>query len=207
MDNLDYKILATGSSGNAVRIRNIMIDCGISFNIMKPELYKVDTLLITHDHTDHLKQATLNKIRLYFPKIKIYGNYHTAYRHSVDYILTELPVTLSDGTVITPFEGEHDIPVTGFSIKFSDGIHCFYATDTCKVINPTDENFDYIFCEANYDKEILAAIGERYKKGSYDPILSAQRHLSVQACKGFYFQNARNRDSKLIELHQSKRFR
>ena len=44
---LDYNVIASGSKGNAVRIGNIMIDCGITFGRMEEDLYKVDTL----DHT------------------------------------------------------------------------------------------------------------------------------------------------------------
>ena len=68
---LDYKILSSGSIGNAVRIRNIMIDCGIAFNKMKDELYKCQYLLITHDHKDHVKPEVLKHIAAEFPNIKI----------------------------------------------------------------------------------------------------------------------------------------
>ena len=42
---LDYNVIASGSKGNAVRIENIMIDCGITFGRMEEDLYKVDTLI------------------------------------------------------------------------------------------------------------------------------------------------------------------
>ena len=32
MNNLNYKIIATGSKGNCVIIENIMIDIGVAFN-------------------------------------------------------------------------------------------------------------------------------------------------------------------------------
>ena len=35
LPELDYKVLSTGSIGNAVRIEDIMIDCGISYKTMK----------------------------------------------------------------------------------------------------------------------------------------------------------------------------
>ena len=76
--DLDYNILSSGSIGNAVRIRNIMIDCGIAFSKMKEELYKCQYLLITHDHQDHAKPAVLKQIVAQFPNIEIYSTYKVA---------------------------------------------------------------------------------------------------------------------------------
>ena len=45
---IDYEIIGTGSKGNAVRLENIMIVCGVTFKKMHEALYKCDTLLITH---------------------------------------------------------------------------------------------------------------------------------------------------------------
>ena len=80
--NLNYNVIASGSSGNAVRIGSIMVDCGVGFTEMKEDLYKVDTLLITHAHSDHVKPTTLESIRREFPRVKVYGNADVAYRRS-----------------------------------------------------------------------------------------------------------------------------
>ena len=81
---LNYHVIASGSSGNAVRIGGIMVDCGVGFTEMKEDLYQVDTLLITHAHSDHVKPSTLESIRREFPRIKVYGNADVAYRYDVD---------------------------------------------------------------------------------------------------------------------------
>ena len=51
--NLNYNVIASGSSGNAVRIGSIMVDCGVGFTEMKEDLYQVDTLLIRQGGRDH----------------------------------------------------------------------------------------------------------------------------------------------------------
>lgn len=204
---IDYNIIATGSSGNAVRIANVMIDCGIPYKKMKPDLYKCDALLITHIHSDHVKSSTLYKIRQEFPNIQVFGNWEVAERWPVDKIIGEKPFVIKRGNVqVTPVYGKHDTTVNYFALDF-DGFKVFYATDTAEVHNPTDDKFDAIFLEANYDEKILKQLAKNYASGRYDPYESVYRHLSVKTCKEFYFSNRRTPGSPLIELHQSARFR
>lgn len=205
MKELDYKVIASGSSGNAVRIGDIMIDCGIPFKKMKEDLYKVDTLLITHAHGDHIKESTYEAIRSEFPRIHIYANADVAYRYKVDTVIGEQKFILPRKRIIIPYEGRHDVPVTFFIIR-TNGLNIFYATDTYYVDNPDEFQLDYVFLEANYDERKLLELRKQYKTRSYDPIDSSMRHLSVQKAKEFFYLNRRCNESKLIELHKSSRF-
>lgn len=202
---LDYNVIASGSSGNAVRIGNIMIDCGIPFKKMKEDLYQVDTLLITHAHSDHIKESTYNSIRSEFPRIKIYANADVAYRYPVDTVIGSRKFVLPKKRIIRPYEGRHDVPVTYFIITMN-GLNILYATDTNRIENPEEIPIDYCFLEANYDERKLQQLRKQYKTRSYDPIDSSLRHLSVQRCKEFYYVNRRCEESELIELHKSSRF-
>lgn len=203
---LDFKVIASGSDGNAVRIENIMIDCGISFKDMKEELYKVDTLLITHSHGDHIKANTFKSIRKDFPRIKVYANAHVAYQYDVDVVIGTATLNLTKKRVVIPFEGKHDVPVTGFVIKMR-GFNILYMTDTNTVELPEEIPLDYLFLESNYDERKIREIGAQYKRASYDPrINSVTRHLSTQKCKEFYYLHRRSKESVLIELHKSNRF-
>ncbi len=203
---LDYNVIATGSSGNAVRIENIMIDCGIKYKTMKEDLYKVDTLLITHSHGDHIKPATFNSIRKEFPRIKVFANANVAYQYDVDIVIGTAKVTLPKKRIIIPFEGKHDVPVTGFIIQMKK-MNILYMTDTAVIDPPEGYPLDYIFLESNYDERKLQEMGKQYCRHGYDPrISSVTRHLSTQKCKEFYYLHRRNNDSPLIELHQSYRF-
>lgn len=205
MRELDYKIIATGSTGNAVRIENLMFDCGIPFKEMKEELYKVDSLFITHSHSDHVKEATLKAIRKEFPRIKVYGNANVAYQFDVDVVVGTAPVKLKRNRTVIPFEGVHDVPVTGYLVKTKD-INLLYMTDTARVELPEDIPLDYVFLESNYDETKLRQLAKQYRRRGYNPMESSLRHLSTQKCKEFYYVHRRDKDSKLIELHQSHRF-
>lgn len=201
---LDYNIIGSGSSGNAVRIENIMFDCGMPFSKMKEDLYKVDALLLTHSHSDHVKPATLNSIRKEFPHIKVFANAHTAYQFEVDKVIGTAPFQVNNIKVI-PFEGVHDVPVTGYLLIIGK-LNVLYMTDTSHVPMPEGYPLDYVFLESNYDEKKLQMTAKQYKRKGYDPYESVFRHLSTQKCKEFYFLNRRNKDSVLIELHKSRRF-
>ena len=132
MIELDYHIIGTGSSGNAVRIENIMFDCGVPFSHMKEDLYKVDTLLITHSHSDHIKPATLERIRKEFPGITVFGNADVAYQYDVDMVVGSKPFSLRKRRKVIPFDGVHDVPVTGYIVQMK-GLNILYMTDTARV--------------------------------------------------------------------------
>lgn len=205
MKKLDYKVIASGSDGNAVRIGSIMIDCGIPFAKMRDELYMVDTLLITHAHSDHIKLPTYKSIRKEFPRIKTYANADVAYQYDIDTVIGTKPFLLPKRRLVMPYEGHHDVPVTFFIIQM-DKLNILYATDTNYVANPKELPLDYIFLESNYDERKLRETGKQYARKGYDPTESNLRHLSTQKCKEFYFVNRRSEESVLVELHKSHRF-
>ena len=205
MTDLDFKIIATGSSGNAVRIENMMFDCGIPFKDMKDELYKVDSLFITHSHSDHVKPATLKAIQKDFPRITVYANANVAYQFDVDVVVGTAKIKLNKNRVIIPFDGVHDVPVTGYIIQMKR-MNILYMTDTARVEIPEDIPLDYVFLESNYDENKLRTMAKEYKRRGYNPLESSLRHLSTQKCKEFYYVHRRDKDSKLIELHMSHRF-
>lgn len=202
---LDFNVIASGSSGNAVRIENIMIDCGIPFKSMEEDLYKVDTLLITHAHSDHIKPQTYKRILRDFPRVKIYANADVAYQYEVDKVIGTAPFDLDRKRHVIPFDGVHDVPVTYYVIQMM-GLNILYATDTCQVSVPEDIPLDYFFLESNYDERKLKEEAKNYKRHGYDPAESNLRHLSTQKCKEFYYVHRRDTDSVLIELHKSSRF-
>lgn len=182
-----------------------MFDCGVPFSRMKEDLYKVDTLLITHSHSDHIKQSTFDRIRKEFPMIQIHANADVAYQYEVDKVIGSNPYKLPRKRTVIPFDGVHDVPVTGYIIQML-GLNILYMTDTARVPAPEDIPLDYIFLESNFDERKLKEQAKKYKRHGYDPYLSVTRHLSTQKCKEFYFLHRRNAESVLVELHQSRRF-
>lgn len=183
---LDYRILSTGSIGNAVRIRNIMIDCGIAFSKMKDELYKCQYLLITHDHQDHVKPAVLNKIVEMFPNIEIYSTYKVArINDAVTAINTDyLPIWLQKaGCNLWAVPVPHNTLCFGYVLRFED-LDVIYATDlknTEELDRFSDDagiRYDYTFLEANYDETKLRMLGDSWH-GQYNAYVdSSERHLA-----------------------------
>lgn len=202
---LDYHIIASGSTGNAVRIGKVMIDCGVPFKEMREDLYKVDTLLITHIHTDHIRKQTFLSILSHFPRIKTFSCPTVAYQYYINEVVSTTPFRTPSGLVITPYQGRHDTEVLYFTWE-QDGQNIIYATDTNLVENPNNIKFDYLFLESNYDEQKLNEIAHQYARKGYDPWTSSHRHLSTQQSKAFYYMNRRDKTSQWIELHKSGRF-
>lgn len=206
MKELNYRVISSGSKGNAVRIGNVMVDCGVAFKNMKDALYQCKYLLITHIHSDHVKKATLKKIKEFFPRIQIIGNYEVHQHFGVDIICNAgYPIEMKD-YVFLPFEGIHDVLCYGYA--WNDGANqIIYCTDTSSLENaPTEKKYDYLFLESNHDRQKLEQIENTQKKYGYDVLAGASRHLSTQDCKAFYYMNRKSKESELIELHKSERF-
>ena len=213
MSELDYQIISSGSVGNAVRIRDIMIDCGIAFSKMKEDLYKCQYLLITHDHQDHVKPATLNQIVSQFPNIEIYSTYKVArLNDAVTAINTDyLPIFLAKSACnMWAIPVPHNTLCFGYVLRF-DELDVLYATDLKNTVDLgrfTEEmgiRYDHIFLEANYDETKLRILGDEWH-GQYNAYVdSSERHLSKDEALRFYARN-RKEGGELIELHKSSRF-
>ena len=123
---LDYHIIASGSDGNAVRVGNILFDCGVPFRKLKEDLYQVDYLLITHDHHDHVKPATLNSIINWFPTLRIYSTYRVARMNDsvIPINLDYLPLELGDKLVYA-VEVPHDVVTYGYIVQGPDASYVY----------------------------------------------------------------------------------
>ena len=213
MSDLDFNILSSGSIGNAVRIRNIMIDCGIPFKKMKEDLYKCRYLLITHDHQDHVKPAVLNQIVEQFPNIEIFSTYKVArLNDAVTAINTDyLPIWLSSVNCnMWAVPVPHNTLCFAYVLRFDD-MDILYATDlknTEELERFSEEHnltYDYTFLEANYDEIKLKMLGDSWH-GQYNAYVdSSERHLSRDDSLRFYVKY-RKKGGEHIELHKSTRF-
>ena len=147
---LDYHIIGSGSSGNCVRIENVMIDIGLPYKHIKEDLYKTDVILITHTHTDHIKQTVFNRIRKEFPDITIVGNHQVATEYDVDFICYEGTPFEVKGIEFTPFLGKHNVLCYGY-IWQDKGYDIIYCTDSSDFDNSPD---DSRYPKAKYVQEI-----------------------------------------------------
>ena len=179
---LEYEIIATGSSGNCVIIDDIMIDCGITAKELKSvNLKQVKNVLFTHEHSDHIKKANLNKLltkNIYVPH-SIAKIYEVQLEKGKKVITLESQKVYDIGKYkVVPFPVYHDVYCIGFSLIGKDH-SILYATDLALTEDLPDLQYDYIFLEANYDEDKIFKVIDR------DPKMKARvknnfRHLSKQ---------------------------
>lgn len=212
-NGLLYEVIASGSKGNAIKIHNILIDCGIPFKNLKEHLYDVDYLLITHCHSDHLKIGVLKSIKKYFPRIHIMGNEEVANAciHEgvlLTGVLTHNQAFVLGGTKVLPFHFPHGSTLcTAFVLYFpflEDGI--LVATDGNSLENCPDERFEMMFLEGNFCKQRIQEAFHKEQRFGYDYLNATYRHLSIQEMKRFYYTHRNDRFTPLIQLHVSGRF-
>lgn len=169
---MDYKIIASGSQGNAVLIDDLLVDCGISFKKLGGYDFVRDNIkyiFITHKHSDHCNIVTLKRIKKDFPHIEIYCNWETA-EHIGDKVEikkifgSNLRLLFPKYTLKT-IELLHDVENHGFIMYREDGTKLVYATDTNNLDNfPTDTKYDYFFIESNHDAKKLEKLARTDRK-------------------------------------------
>lgn len=210
-EGVSYEVIKSGSKGNCVKIHDVMVDCGVPFKDIQDHLYDVKYLLITHSHSDHVKETTLNRIKKMFPKITIIGNYEINELFGVDIIANDgYPVVTMDYTFY-PFEVKHDVLCYGFYWKtnFTEReltiLYCTDAQDMPSFFQEEGIGIDMFFLESNHDVKKVQAASAGGKFG-YNVALGARRHLNHDQAKLFYFMNRVSKESLWVELHRSERF-
>ena len=191
--------VASSSAGNASIITNdvttIMIDCGVALKELESKadmlVPRVSAVLITHSHSDHLKNAgpfaRKYKIPVYMNPDTHLGKEDKFKKCTVIDMLVSEEVTL--GTfIVTPFSTKHDVPSYGFLIKDTlDERTLAYVTDT-GMITPLIANAlkqaDSIFIEMDYDEVLLEEYPD-YDDMLKERITSNFGHLSTQQVIAF----------------------
>ena len=157
-----FDIINSGSKGNATVVftkeATILIDAGIASSIIEEELNKfnkslkdIDVVLITHNHTDHIRG-----IKAFSPK-KIYALENTVPGSLSNVIELNKPFTFKD-VEITAFPTSHDaINPCGYLIKDKD-TKLVYMTDTGTYLSSNTrllKNPTYLIIESNHDIQML----------------------------------------------------
>lgn len=205
-----YNIISTGSKGNAViYFDSILIDCGVPYSHIKPYIDKIQMVLLTHQHSDHINMSTIKQIQFNRPSI----------RFGCGVFLSEI---LSDVRNVDVFEAGriynyglfkvspiilyHDVLNFGYRI-FKDGKKVIHATDTVTLDGITAKNYDLYAIECNYDEDkVFDVIREKTARGEYAHQRgSINSHLSKQQAQAFVLNNA-GTNYEFIMLHQSSEF-
>lgn len=188
--------LYSGSSGNSLFVQTsntkILVDAGESakkietaLNNLEVDIKDIDAILVTHEHTDHIKGiATLSK-KFDLP---IYANRETWQAmpdvnekvQEKNKNLFNIDETFDIGELkIIPFSTPHDAANScGFNIFYGNK-KISIATDLGhmdnKIIKKLEES-SFVLLEANYDANILAC--SKYPYSLKQRILGPNGHLS-----------------------------
>lgn len=212
---MNYKILASGSTGNAIVLENkILIDCGVSFKTLKDYYKDLQLVLLTHIHSDHFNKSTIRRLVCERPTLR-FG--------CCEWLVQELincGVNKRNIDLFTHFEGmhygiefsvetfllKHDVPNCGWQIMFDNGFKYFYATDTCSLDNIQAKDYDMYFIEGNYEDkdELEKRKQEHIEKGEfYYEDRVEKTHLSQVKATEWLMENM-GENSQYIFMHQHK---
>lgn len=200
-----YKIIATGSKGNAVLINGtVLVDCGVPFKKLEDVYRDLKLVLITHEHQDHCNFATIKRLSKERPTLR-FGccDFLDLDVDNLDTYQIGKTYDYGDFTV-EAIELVHDVPNCGYKLNF-DGKTAIYITDTGNVDNIEAKNYDLYLIEANYDEEeIERRIREKEESGEYVYEHRVKKtHLSKQQADEFLLMNM-GKNSKFEYLHEHK---
>jgi len=216
MDTLNYKILASGSSGNCVILDNrIAVDCGVPYKTIKPYENSLQIILLTHLHSDHYDKQTIKKLQFNRPLLRIGCSAHDAEILKSDGLKN---IDVFDCFVghcyhyqnfeINSFKLYHDVETIGFRINFYK-YKVFFATDTVTLDGIEAKDYTHYFIEANFDEDtVLDKIYQKRERGEFvHNIGSLNSHLSMQQAHDFVLRNvSAGHKYEFIPLHISKEF-
>lgn len=203
---MNYKIIGSGSSGNAVVINDIiLIDCGVSFKALRDVYQKLKIVMLTHEHGDHLNRKTLKRLAEERPTLRF-----ACCEWLADVVMRETGRSdiLKIGKKydygafkVSPVKLYHDVPNCGYRLYFDDK-KMFYATDTSTLQGIVAKDYDLYMIERNYEEsEIIERIKEKESAGEYAYEKRAMHnHLSEQQCNEFLVNNA-GAKSEFIYMH------
>lgn len=202
---MQYIGLCSGSKGNSWVIKHqkstILIDCGCTKKYLKEKLEEndvsldeIDALLITHAHSDHIKQVNM------FSEKKIYGTCDCC-----STILDKYEQFLVGSFKITTLPLSHDSPKTvGYLIE-ADNEKLVYISDTGYIHNDVIKhikNLDYYLFESNHDVELLMQTKRPYFLKSR--ILSDTGHLSNVDCGKILYDVIGDNTKEITLVHLSE---
>jgi len=205
---MHFYVLASGSKGNCcVVIGNttkLVIDCGStkhylleSFKAIDLDYQKVDALLLTHSHSDHISQLKL------FNQCLVYAPFKLDSKECIEVIPFE---TFQIGEfMIKTIPLSHDIGITVGYIIQNDENKFVYITDTgyfkrdyYTIIN----NADYYVFESNHDIPMLMKSQRPYQLKQR--IISDSGHLDNETSADILANVIGNNTKEIILAHLSE---
>jgi ribonuclease BN (tRNA processing enzyme) len=202
-----YNVIASGSTGNSVIYhKNIMVDCGVPFSRIKPFLYDIKIVLLTHIHGDHFNLSTIKRLAFERPSLRFgcceWLSEHLEGVKNVD--IYNIGSVYDYGLFkIIPIKLYHDVPNCGYRIITND-YKIIHATDTNHLNGISAPNYNLYALEHNYDENIVKdVIKEKELRGEYSyEKYAINAHLSEQQANDFYYKN-KGENSEILRLHET----
>ena len=217
--SLRVVFLGSGSGGNAVAVTDgsttLLVDCGFSarevarrMTVAGLDANSVATILLTHEHADHLRGVEVFARR---HGCSVHATRGTRYEAGLDHLDSDVIALVPGEEVrvgslaVLPFRASHDAaePV-GFRIETVSGERFGLATDT-GVLTPEAREalaeVDLLGIESNHDLEML-------ENGPYPSFLkrrirSVNGHLSNPDAADALESLASTRLRRVFALHRS----
>ena len=216
--------LFSGSSGNCTYIRygddEILVDAGVSCKQIQSallsigsDLSKIKGILITHEHTDHIKGLELISKKYCIPVYINKDSLDGIEKESTKIMVSAFAEIKNAGDTVDIGDIHADIFKTphdaygsvGFKFSFSDGSTLGYATDIgyiTKGIASSLFGCNSVILESNHDIAML-------KEGPYPyhlkaRIMSDKGHLSNASCAAFLPHLYEHGTRKVVLAHLSE---
>lgn len=203
-----YNVIHSGSSGNCeIAFNSIVIDIGVPFSSIKPYLYDIQLILLSHAHSDHLNLATLQRIVSERPGVRIAcGEWMVEHLQGIKNVdVLEKGKWYNYGSFkVAIGQLYHEVPNCFFRIE-KNGFKVFRATDTFTLEGIVAKNYNLYAIEYNYDSEtVWDNIHNQEENGQFaHQRRSMNSHLSWQQAQDFIFNNA-SANYEVVRLHESK---
>lgn len=207
---MNYKIVSSCSTGNAVIIRDfVLVDCGVSFKRLEKYYKNLKLVLLTHIHSDHFKKETIKRLAFERPTLRFACCEWLlepllecgVQRKNIDILIigTKYDYKLLK---VVPIKLYHDVPQCGYRIIFDD-YKVIYMTDTKTVEGISAKDYDLYLIEGNYDEdEIEERIKEKQANCEYAYEFRVKdSHLSIQQASEFLMKNMSEK-SEYVFMHQ-----
>lgn len=201
-------IIQSDSKGNAVLyLDSILVDIGVSWKKLAPYKNKIQLVLLTHEHKDHINIRTLKRLQKEKPSVIIAcGEFMLKELEGINNVHTlDFGKWYQFGNVkIAPVFLYHDVSNYGYRI-IGNNEKIFHATDTSTLEGISAPNYTIYAIEDNYCEEIANKALSSPKSKHEHIYRSIQTHLSSQQRQKFIDDNAGDEFIEL-KLHKSTRY-
>lgn len=213
-------VLGSGSAGNATCIEGggarILLDAGFSARETARRLrgvgvepHRIDAIVLTHEHGDHVRGASLFSRTFQVPVYCTAGTFRAA-RLDVDGVHAwhglEAGACLTIGAMrVRPFPVPHDAVETVGYLLECGGARLGYATDLghpSAAVRACLRGCDLLMLEANHDVEMLKH--GPYPEAVKDRVLGRHGHLDNETAADLASDVACERTEHLILAHVSR---